>query len=167
MPDRVLIANRGEIAVRVARTLARLGVESVAVFSPDDAGAVHARACDRAVALRPGGASSPYLDVQQLVGVARDTGCDAVHPGYGFLAERVGLVGLAHVQRVEVGLGVDRDRGETGVLAGPGDADGDLAAVGDEDLAHEGGLPGSCRLKRCLAESRDGLGHAQRHPEHG
>ena len=88
MPDRVLIANRGEIAVRVARTLARLGVESVAVFSPEDAGGVHPRACDRAVALRPGGASSPYLDVDQLVGVARETGCDAVHPGYGFLAER-------------------------------------------------------------------------------
>ena len=88
MPDRVLIANRGEIAVRVARTLAARGIESVAVFSPEDAGAPHARACDHAVALPADPARSPYLDVQRLVAVAVEQGCDAVHPGYGFLAER-------------------------------------------------------------------------------
>ncbi|MEV4420342.1 biotin carboxylase N-terminal domain-containing protein [Patulibacter sp. NPDC049589] len=88
MPDRVLIANRGEIAVRVARTLRERGIESVAVFSPEDAGAPHVRACDRAVALPADPERSPYLDVERLVRIARDTGCDAVHPGYGFLAER-------------------------------------------------------------------------------
>jgi acetyl-CoA/propionyl-CoA carboxylase biotin carboxyl carrier protein len=95
MPEanRVLIANRGEIAVRVARTLREQGVESVAVFAPEDADAPHVRACDRAVALAvPGGAGSgsrsPYLDVDQLVDVAVREGCDAVHPGYGFVAER-------------------------------------------------------------------------------
>ncbi|MDO9409366.1 biotin carboxylase N-terminal domain-containing protein [Patulibacter sp.] len=88
MPDRVLIANRGEIAVRIARTLTARGIESVAVCSPEDAGAPHARACDRAVALPANAERSPYLDVERLVGVAVDHGCDAVHPGYGFLAER-------------------------------------------------------------------------------
>jgi acetyl-CoA/propionyl-CoA carboxylase biotin carboxyl carrier protein len=88
MPDRVLIANRGEIAVRIARTLAGSGVESVAVFSPEDAGAPHARACDRAVALPADAERSPYLDVERLVRIATEHGCDAVHPGYGFLAER-------------------------------------------------------------------------------
>ena len=88
MPERVLIVNRGEIAVRVARTLRRLDVASVAVYSADDAGAPHVRACDRAVALAAHGGGSPYLDLEQLVRVAQHEGCDAVHPGYGFLAER-------------------------------------------------------------------------------
>ncbi|WP_320671104.1 acetyl/propionyl/methylcrotonyl-CoA carboxylase subunit alpha [Patulibacter defluvii] len=86
--DRVLIANRGEIAVRIAATLRRLGVESVAVHAPQDAGAPHVAACDHAVALRADGDRSPYLDVAQLLDVARRTGSQAVHPGYGFLAER-------------------------------------------------------------------------------
>ncbi|EHN10792.1 Methylcrotonyl-CoA carboxylase biotin-containing subunit [Patulibacter medicamentivorans] len=86
--DRVLIANRGEIAVRIAATLRRLGVESVAVHAPQDAGTPHVAACDHAVALRADGERSPYLDVAQLVEIARRTGSDAVHPGYGFLAER-------------------------------------------------------------------------------
>lgn len=88
MPDRVLIANRGEIAVRIARTLREQGVESVAVFSPEDAGAPHVRACDRSVALPTFASASPYLNIDGLVAIATSEGCDAVHPGYGFLAER-------------------------------------------------------------------------------
>ncbi|MGE4428942.1 MAG: acetyl/propionyl/methylcrotonyl-CoA carboxylase subunit alpha, partial [Solirubrobacteraceae bacterium] len=88
MPDRVLIANRGEIAVRIAATLRRLGVESVAVHAPQDATAPHVAACDHAVALPADEQRSPYLDVDRLVAIARERGCDAVHPGYGFLAER-------------------------------------------------------------------------------
>ncbi|MBF6621674.1 MAG: acetyl/propionyl-CoA carboxylase subunit alpha [Patulibacter sp.] len=92
--DRVLIANRGEIAVRVARTLRRLGIESVAVYAPDEAGAgpasgiPHVAACDHAIVLEADGTRSPYLDIEQLVRIALGLGCDAVHPGYGFLAER-------------------------------------------------------------------------------
>ena len=79
---RVLIANRGEIAVRVARTLRRLGVESVAVFSDADADAVHVRAADRAVRV------GSYLGIEEVVGAAVAVSADAVHPGYGFLSER-------------------------------------------------------------------------------
>nr|WP_184944109.1 biotin carboxylase N-terminal domain-containing protein [Planomonospora venezuelensis] len=78
----VLIANRGEIALRIIRTLRRLGVRSVAVYSDADAGARHTREADVAVRL-PGG----YLDVEAVVGAAAVTGAQAVHPGYGFLAE--------------------------------------------------------------------------------
>ncbi|HEX5146459.1 MAG TPA: biotin carboxylase N-terminal domain-containing protein, partial [Conexibacter sp.] len=79
---RVLIANRGEIAVRVARTLRRLGVESVAVFTDADARAVHVRAADRAVRV------DSYLGVEGVIAAALAVGADAIHPGYGFLSER-------------------------------------------------------------------------------
>ncbi|CAN5858684.1 biotin carboxylase N-terminal domain-containing protein [soil metagenome] len=87
MIQRVLIANRGEIAVRIARTCRRLGIGTVAVFSDADAGALHVAACDTAMRL-PGTASADtYLRADLLVDAARRTGADAVHPGYGFLAE--------------------------------------------------------------------------------
>ena len=82
MIRRLLIANRGEIACRIARTARARGIATVAVVSPADAAAPHARACDTAVAL-PGG----YLDIPGLIGAAARAGADAIHPGYGFLAE--------------------------------------------------------------------------------
>jgi acetyl/propionyl-CoA carboxylase alpha subunit len=78
---KVLVANRGEIAVRVFRTCRRLGVATVAVVEPDDAGALHARSAETAVEV------PSYLDAAELVHAALETGADAVHPGYGFLAE--------------------------------------------------------------------------------
>jgi acetyl-CoA/propionyl-CoA carboxylase, biotin carboxylase, biotin carboxyl carrier protein len=86
--ERVLIANRGEIAVRIERTLARLGVESVAVFSDADAGAPHVRGADRAVHIGPTPARDSYLSIERVLDAAARSGADAIHPGYGFLSER-------------------------------------------------------------------------------
>ncbi|MFF3373781.1 biotin carboxylase N-terminal domain-containing protein [Streptomyces sp. NPDC002680] len=87
MFDTVLIANRGEIAVRVIRTLHRLGIRAVAVHSTADAHARHVLEADTAVALRPGGPADGYLDIEQIVKAAVRTGAQAIHPGYGFLSE--------------------------------------------------------------------------------
>ncbi|MEI7445634.1 MAG: biotin carboxylase N-terminal domain-containing protein, partial [Burkholderiales bacterium] len=84
---RLLIANRGEIAIRIARSAAELGIETVAVYSRDDALALHPRKTDQARALDADGPAA-YLDAAALVAAAREAGCDAVHPGYGFLSEQ-------------------------------------------------------------------------------
>ena len=83
---RILIANRGEIAIRIARTAAEMGLASVAVHPADDAHSLHVRRADAALLL-PGQGPAAYLDIEALVQAARDAGCDAVHPGYGFLSE--------------------------------------------------------------------------------
>jgi acetyl-CoA/propionyl-CoA carboxylase biotin carboxyl carrier protein len=88
MFERVLIANRGEIAVRIERTLARLGIESVAVFSDADAGAPHVRGADRAVHIGATPARDSYLSIERVLDAAARSGADAIHPGYGFLSER-------------------------------------------------------------------------------
>ena len=84
--QKLLVANRGEIAIRVARAAADLGIATVSVHPADDAASLHTRATDETHRLEGRGAAA-YLDIEQLVAVARHTGCDAVHPGYGFLAE--------------------------------------------------------------------------------
>src|SRR5438105_5430049 len=105
---RILVANRGEIAVRVIRAAHELGIEAVAVYSTADEDAKHVRMADRAVRIGPPPAAQSYLNIPSIVAAAQTNACDAVHPGYGFLAENPAFV-LACEQSDLVFVGPDAE----------------------------------------------------------
>ncbi|WP_344792208.1 biotin carboxylase N-terminal domain-containing protein [Gryllotalpicola daejeonensis] len=154
MFDSVLVANRGEIACRIIRTLRSLGVRSVAVYSDADADARHVREADAAVRLGPARASESYLSVEKIVAAAISQGAQAIHPGYGFLAENPDLArACAGAGLVFVGPGVralevmgDKIRAKQqvaarGVPTVPGIAEPGLSDARLAEAAREIGFP--------------------------
>jgi acetyl-CoA carboxylase, biotin carboxylase subunit len=147
MFSRVLVANRGEVAVRVIRALHELGIEAVAVYSTADAGAMHVRLADRAVRIGPPPAAASYLNIQSLVAAAETTGCEAVHPGWGFVAENPAFVRACEDNDL-VFIGPDAD-----VMARMGDkveAKRELGAAGIPLVP--GGEPANVAEARAAAE---------------
>src|SRR2546423_1144818 len=131
---RVLVATRGEIALRIIRACHEEGMEAVAVYSDVDRLSPHVRAADAAIALGPAPAPQSYLDAAKLLAAARDTGCQALHPGYGFLSERAPFAEAV----TEAGL----------VVAGPS-----RAAVRSTRGQNQGPRPleAAGRPRRCLS----------------
>ena len=153
MFSRVLVANRGEVAVRVIRALHELGIEAVAVYSTADAGSLPTRLADRALCIGPAAAAQSYLNIPSLVAAAATTGCEAVHPGWGFLAENPEFVQACEDNDlVFIGPGADvmarmgdkaRAKSElsaAGVPLVPG-SDGTTTAAGARAAADELGYP--------------------------
>ncbi len=151
---KLLIANRGEIAVRVARTARDLGIRTVAVFSDADEGALHVEACDEAVRLGPAPARESYLAIDKLLAAAARTGADAVHPGYGFLAESAAFAqavadaGLTWVGPPPAAIELLGDKArakalarEAGVPVVPGIDGDDIEVDAARQLAAEHGYP--------------------------
>jgi acetyl/propionyl-CoA carboxylase alpha subunit len=154
MFDRVLVANRGEIAARILTTLREMGVGGVGVHAADDAQQPHTRLADETVALGGGPPGETYMDVDALVQAALDTGCDALHPGYGFLsedaafAEAVREAGLTWIGPPPSALELLGDKAraldladELGLPTTPG-SDGPVGSVGEARAAvEEAGVP--------------------------
>ncbi len=151
---RVLVANRGEIALRIIRGCHEEGLEAVAVFSEVDRMAAHVRAADAAVAIGPAPAAESYLRIDRLIDAARATGCDAVHPGYGFLAERpefteaVAAAGLTFIGPTASAIAAMGDKAEArrrmaaaGVPVVPGGAEIVAAPADAARVAAEIGFP--------------------------
>lgn len=90
---RILIANRGEIAVRIIRACKEMGIETVAVYSTADSSSLHVHLADMAVCIGPAASAQSYLNVQNILSAATRLGCDAIHPGYGFLSENSEFAG--------------------------------------------------------------------------
>ena len=185
MLKRVLVANRGEIAARIIGTLDRLGIESVAVHSDADLGAPHVALATTAARIGPAPADQSYLDVDALLAAAAATGCDAVHPGYGFLSENAafaeavaaaGLVLIGPTPRQLVAFGLKHEARRLAIAAGvptvPGSellADAAAAAaaaaiVGYPVMLKSTGGGGGIGMAVCADEAglRDGFDRVRR-----
>ncbi len=189
MIRRVLIANRGEIACRIMRTCRDMGVETVAVYSEADADARHVKLADHAVAIGPPPALESYLSIPNVIGAARSSGADAVHPGYGFLSENADfaeacqMAGLIFVgppagvmRRMGSKTGAREVVSKAGVPVVPGATpklqtpDALAAAVRDVGFpalikAAAGGGGKGMRVVRAEAEVADAVGAARREAE--
>ena len=183
---KVLIANRGEIALRIIRACRELGIQSVAVYSDADAGAPHVRAADEAVHIGPAPASESYLRGDHLIEVAKRVGADAIHPGYGFLSERewfakavedAGLLWIGPPASAIAAMGSKTAARTLAIAAGtpvvPGTTEALKDAAEAKKLAAEFGLPvllkaaaggggKGMRVVRDLSEIESALGSAQR-----
>ena len=170
MIRRLLIANRGEIAIRVIRACAESGIESVAVYSAADAAAPHVKAADRAVAIGPAPAHDSYLSIPKLLEAARSSGADAIHPGYGFLSENAAFASAcAEADLIFVGppAGVIAQMGSkinarrlvesAGVPVVPGETPADQTDRGIRDAIERIGLPA------LIKASAGGGGKGMRH----
>ena len=144
MFDKILIANRGEIACRVIKTARRMGIRTVAVFSDADRDALHVEMADEAVHIGPPEAAKSYLDIDRIFAACRETGAQAVHPGYGFLSEREAF------PRALEAAGI--------VFIGPNPRA--IAAMGDKIEFEEGG-------ERRQGLDRAGLSRRHRQPRRG
>ena len=140
MFSRVLVANRGEVAVRVIRALHELEIEAVAVYSTVDKDSMHVRMADRAVCIGPPAASESYLRIPSVIAAAETTGCEAVHPGWGFLAENPAFV-TACEENDLVFVGPDAE-----VMARMGDKTHAKAAVRDAGVPLVPGTEGAATL---------------------
>ncbi len=150
----VLVANRGEIALRIMRTCRRMGIDTVAVFSDADADAPHVRFADRAVRIGPPAATDSYLNIDKVLDAAARAGADAIHPGYGFLAEnaafadavvKAGLTFIGPSAEVIRVLGSKRESkrivADAGVPVIPGDGGADQSVAALAAAARKIGFP--------------------------
>jgi propionyl-CoA carboxylase alpha chain len=185
MFKKILIANRGEIACRVIRTARRLGIATVAVYSEADAEALHVRQADEAVLIGPAAAAESYLRIDRIVQACRQTGAEAVHPGYGFLSERAefaraladaGIVFIGPPAAAIAAMGDKIASKKLAVAAGVSTVPGHLDTIADADCAaaiardigypvmikaSAGGGGKGMRIAHDEAELRDGLGSAR------
>jgi propionyl-CoA carboxylase alpha chain len=154
MFSKILIANRGEIACRVIRTARRMGIATVAVYSDADADALHVRMADEAVAIGPPPVAESYLKIDRILAACKQTGAEAVHPGYGFLSERPAFAealakeGIAFIGPTPAAIAAMGDKIESKKLAaaaGVSTVPGFLGVIEDTDeaarIAHEIGYP--------------------------